>query len=252
MSNIESINAELKRRLNQGGLERVTAVEAARWLDAAGVLRDSPDRPGLPLRKLLREGRIAGQQQDDGKWFIYCNRAEGGSQPVPAVGTHHSPVASRPPQAHPSEANAEAWYETLRLEYKPATIKILLIAESPPDPGVGSRRFFYAPDLSQHDNLFRGVAEALYGAEPGFNVHAKVAVLRRIQGDGFWLVDALERPVNYLPGVEKSLLLRASVPLLVDRCAALAPLRGVILCKRVLYDLAAHSMRDAGLQVLHE
>jgi hypothetical protein len=27
-------------------------------------------------------------------------------------------------------------------------INVLLIAESPPDPGTGERRFFYAPTLS--------------------------------------------------------------------------------------------------------
>jgi hypothetical protein len=30
------------------------AVEAAHWLDAAGLLADSPSRPGLPLRNMLR------------------------------------------------------------------------------------------------------------------------------------------------------------------------------------------------------
>jgi hypothetical protein len=35
-------------------LERVDAIEAASWLHAANILKDSPERPGLPLRALLR------------------------------------------------------------------------------------------------------------------------------------------------------------------------------------------------------
>ena len=61
------IQAELRRR-NRG---EVTAVEAARWLDEAGLLRDSQHRRGLPLRNLLRAGLIEGQRQEpNSRWFI--------------------------------------------------------------------------------------------------------------------------------------------------------------------------------------
>lgn len=61
------IQAELKRR----GQTDATAVEAARWLDEAGLLKDSASRPGLPLRNLLRDGKIRGQRQEpNGRWFI--------------------------------------------------------------------------------------------------------------------------------------------------------------------------------------
>lgn len=64
------IQAELRRR----HVREVTAVEAARWLDAAAVLRDSDHRPGLPLRNLVRAGLIAGAEQrparPNGRWFI--------------------------------------------------------------------------------------------------------------------------------------------------------------------------------------
>jgi hypothetical protein len=64
------IQAELVRR----DLMEVDAVTAAAWLDAAGILRDSPTRPGLPLRRLLRRGEIACADQrppvKNGRWFI--------------------------------------------------------------------------------------------------------------------------------------------------------------------------------------
>jgi hypothetical protein len=66
------ISEFLQDTLSTRHLDRVSAVEAARWLDAAGILRDSPTRPGLPLRKRLREGGIIGQQQENGHWwYIY-------------------------------------------------------------------------------------------------------------------------------------------------------------------------------------
>jgi hypothetical protein len=66
------LQAELRRR----GVTEAKAVEAARWLDAAVLLKDSPQRPGLPLRNILRADRtlIAGAEQRpprrNGRWFI--------------------------------------------------------------------------------------------------------------------------------------------------------------------------------------
>jgi hypothetical protein len=63
------------------------------------------------------------------------------------------------------------WYEQLREQYRPDRLEVLLIGESPPDPGAGERRFFYASTL-QIDNLYRGVAQALYGDHPDVELRA--------------------------------------------------------------------------------
>jgi hypothetical protein len=60
---IEAINAYVQEQLRIQGEGSVTAVEAARWLDNAGLLNDSASRPGLPLRNLMRDGLIKGQRQ---------------------------------------------------------------------------------------------------------------------------------------------------------------------------------------------
>lgn len=79
-SDLSAIDAYLQRRLDQLGLDEVPAVEAATWLDEARLLKDSPGRPGLPLRNLLRTGRIAqGEQRPptrNGRWFIVRDRPE--------------------------------------------------------------------------------------------------------------------------------------------------------------------------------
>jgi hypothetical protein len=66
------ISTFLQRRLKNLECDSTTAVEAAQWLDLAGILTDSQDRPGRPLRVLLREGRIKGQRQEpNGRWHIH-------------------------------------------------------------------------------------------------------------------------------------------------------------------------------------
>jgi hypothetical protein len=57
-------------------------------------------------------------------------------------------------------------YDELRERYRPGRVVLLLIGESAPDPAGAARRFFYAPTLTRHDNLFRGVIGALYGHRP--------------------------------------------------------------------------------------
>ena len=72
MPDLYAINLHLQERLESEWREEVRAPEAARWLDKAGLLTDR--KGGLPLRNLLRAGRIAGQQQrpdnKNGTWFI--------------------------------------------------------------------------------------------------------------------------------------------------------------------------------------
>lgn len=68
---ISTISLYLQHELRRQSLPSVTAVEAARWLDRANILRDSRHRPGLPLRDLLRQGAIVGQRQEaNNRWFI--------------------------------------------------------------------------------------------------------------------------------------------------------------------------------------
>ena len=53
----------------------------------------------------------------------------------------------------PGASESASWYEQLRQRYRPELLRVLLVAESPPDPGSGPRRFFYSPTLTI-DNLY--------------------------------------------------------------------------------------------------
>ncbi len=141
-------------------------------------------------------------------------------------------------------------YEALRAQYRPGHVRVLLVAESPPDPRDAEARFFYAPILSRHDNLFRGVARAVYGDD--VNLQDKSAVLRRLQSDGYWLLDACDRPVNGLkPGARRQAV-RDGIPQLVRRCKETAPQVGIVVCSTPVYRLVSPALKAAGLRVLHD
>jgi hypothetical protein len=76
-----AVSVALQNELRRRARDEVGAVEAARWLHEAGVLKDSAARPGLPLRELLRAGAVEGAEQRpsrwNGRWFI--RRAGAGS-----------------------------------------------------------------------------------------------------------------------------------------------------------------------------
>jgi len=70
-TDVKAINAYLQAELRRRERDEVAAVEAAKWLDRAGILTDSTIRAGLPLRDLLRAGVIDGQRQEPNRrWYI--------------------------------------------------------------------------------------------------------------------------------------------------------------------------------------
>lgn len=74
MANIELIIKCIDSYLDYKKVDKVSAVEAARILDRANILHDNSSRPGLPLRNLLRDGKIPHAYQlpngRNGRWFI--------------------------------------------------------------------------------------------------------------------------------------------------------------------------------------
>ncbi len=65
--------------LRKTGKESIGTVEANALLDKAGVLKDNPQRPGLPLRNKLRNGELPHAYQKAGKgseWIIPHSTAE--------------------------------------------------------------------------------------------------------------------------------------------------------------------------------
>lgn len=107
MADPKRVSAFLQERLGRLGLNEVSAVDAAVWLDEAGLLADAPSRPGLPLRNLLRTGAIAAAEQrppkPNGRWFI---RRAGADSALPgAVDARAKPAAATVRRDAPDEVS---------------------------------------------------------------------------------------------------------------------------------------------------
>lgn len=70
MTNISQIIECIDKYLIRNNQIDITPVDANKILAQAGLLSDSKDRPGSPLRKLLRDGKIPHADQIGDKWRI--------------------------------------------------------------------------------------------------------------------------------------------------------------------------------------
>lgn len=123
--NVDAINAHIQNRLGAEKLDCISAVEAARWLDEAGLL---PDRKGgLPLRNLLRKGLIDGAAQDPpgryGRWSI-CKKV--------------NPVETAMPKKEQRWAESSKAANRLPPSLKPG-VDLVIIGEGPVPGGVSLR-----------------------------------------------------------------------------------------------------------------
>jgi excisionase family DNA binding protein len=77
MGSIAEINRFLQNKLDELNMHEVNAVTAAQWLEETGILNDSVHRPGLPLRRYLRSGKISSAYQyPNRRWVIRRGRKE--------------------------------------------------------------------------------------------------------------------------------------------------------------------------------
>lgn len=127
-------------------------------------------------------------------------------------------------------------------KYRPARVRLLLVAEAPP---CTLDRYFYFEDVDKHDWLFRYVWEGLTGEKP--ERAEKAEHLAALRDRGVFLIDLHEGNVSQ-PTQEQ---LRRQVPGLVQRCRELQPQR-IVLIKSSVYDAAFEALRAAGLPVMDE
>ena len=153
-----------------------------------------------------------------------------------------------------------ASYEEIRRQYKPAQIKWLFIAESPPpSEGIKSSRHFYRADYKgPEDRLFANTIRGLYPEaynlpEPEITKD-KDKWLRRLQCDSVYMIEALEVSEQHkVTKKERQEHIRAAVPRLIERVRELAgPDTKIILIKSNPFEIAAGPLREAGFNVLNE
>jgi hypothetical protein len=241
---VDRINAFLQTELRRRRIDEAAAVDAARWLDTAGLLNDSGSRPGLPLRNLLRANRIQGGTQrpptSHGRWYIErLDAPRPGAQTGATNARRKREARSAPVAGGDAGAAARRRRERAAKKYRAAAIELLLVAEAPP---AALDRYFYYEDVPRQDSLFRYVARAILNVEPTRG--SKAELLGRLRDRGVFLVDLKRDPVT-------GGSLAAEVPGLVRRVRRLAPAR-IIVIKSSVFDLVRDPLLDAGLPLVDE
>lgn len=129
--------------------------------------------------------------------------------------------------------------EEAAAKYKPRDIRLLLVAEAPPS---ALDRYFYFPDVSTQDSLFRYVVRLVLDLEPARG--SKVHELELLQAAGVFLIDLCVDPLS---GESN---LKSCVPGLVTRAAGSNP-DHIIVIKTRVYDEVADALREAGLPIVN-
>lgn len=161
---------------------------------------------------------------------------------------------------------SKAAFAEATIRYKPATVRVLFIAEAP--PAFRFNRLFYFEHLRDGDTLFLEMMKTLYGSAVGFTENGfssgssaegirsrKSELLVRFMREGYLLIDASEEPMpDRASSSQKLALLRASVPRLILRLKELAVEKStpIVLIGAVTYSACAQSLLNLGFNVINE
>ncbi len=130
-------------------------------------------------------------------------------------------------------------------KYRPAEVRILFMAESPP---AAPDRHFYFEDISRADTLWVQTTRALYPEEFGETAQErkrKGAWLERFQRDGHWMLEAVPHPID---AQRKEFQIRNHTERALAAIQAAAPLY-VVLITTPVYKTLLQPLADAGISL---
>jgi hypothetical protein len=133
---------------------------------------------------------------------------------------------------------ADPDYESLRHEYRPSVLQILLVGESRPAEGT----FFYLAN----SNLFHAT-RAAFAAALG-PMPSGERFLRYLADRGVWLFDIADQPVDRLPGRPRKAAVSARIGNLVELLNETHP-EIVVAIKRNLAPAIRQAMHAAGVHL---
>lgn len=239
----------LDEYLLKSNIKSIGAVEANELLAKMGILKDNNDRPGKPLRDLLRKGTIPHAFQIGGKgssWIIpHSNWRKNNDSNYSSIKRQEKIILFKETQENSNKtiniSELKKQLETARKNYKPEKVKYLLIAEAPPD---NLSRFFYYESVINHDYLFLGIAQSLFPKlkslyiESNRNPEIKELILKKFQQDGFYLLDLSPVPRSLLETSLSSQIhsLNQNIKNIINKETK------VILIKTNVYDIAFETL----------
>lgn len=148
-------------------------------------------------------------------------------------------------------------FELARRKYLPSPVQVLFLTEAPPMPD--KNRFFYVEHVRQGDSLFLELMKVLFPEEVAAfdSVKAlraeKVYFLERFRNEGFYLMNAFDRPLPHTTATFRSKQYREYLPELVQQIAQITTNRTpIVIVSAVAYEGCAVGLREAGFAVLNE
>jgi hypothetical protein len=136
-------------------------------------------------------------------------------------------------------------YLALRRPYEPETVKLLIVAESPPNSG----KYFYNREGRVTEPLFAAIMGQL-----GLPCATKHEGLLNLQRSGWILIDATYEPVDqYGAAPIRNQIIERDYPLLLEDLAGLCPDRSapVVLIKANVCELLEVRLLHDGFKVLN-
>lgn len=140
--------------------------------------------------------------------------------------------------------------EEYRMQYRPepGRIRLLLLGESPPHSGKDSIiHFFYNPDYTRYDYLYKALSSILFPA-----IQNKENGLNELKDMGFFLLDATDKAINKLDDIDRLKVLLSEVE---DRITEISELITrevpIILIKHNVYDIYNDRLKRDGFNVLN-
>ena len=150
---------------------------------------------------------------------------------------------------------SEMTYDEATEKYRPAEIKVLFVAESPPDD---PNRHFYFEHVEKHDSLFINMMRVCFPSETNKQTvkqmrKVKAQYLERFKGSGFFLIDASKTSIAGKQKPDKLPILELEREALVQRIRLLGasnPL--IILITKTVWEVYHDFLRSKGFKVAHD
>ena len=144
--------------------------------------------------------------------------------------------------------------QELRVRYQPTNIKYLLLAESPPESQPHEFRFFYNPENENKDYFFRSVMQVIF---PDFKAlyrkGDKGKLLERFKEEGFFMIDAVDTPINNMPEKERNQQIASEINARVAEIQKLISKQTpIFLIKKNIFNIFHPVLKEMGFNVCHD
>ncbi len=151
-------------------------------------------------------------------------------------------------------------YRNQAVKYLPDIIKVLFIAESPPAPDKYGRKSYIYFDTAKQEILLTTLTTAVLGDGNGFTKDCDKSIfLKRLKAEGYFLIDAVEYPINMIKGGNnKETIIRNEANNLLERLNGLKGRNKVdletkiILIKASVYNALSELLKENNYNVLNE